>query len=133
MHFAQTRAQCEKQRDRFVARYKKSYPKAPETLLRDWERLVTFFDFPKDHWTHLRTTNVVESPFSTIRLRTDAARRHQRVDNATALIWKLLRIAEKTWRSLKGAALLKDVYAGKPFVDGRLGPRKADNVKAAAA
>jgi putative transposase len=133
MHFAESRTQCEKRRDRFVARYKNSYPKAAETLLRDWERMVTFFDFPKDHWTHLRTTNVVESPFSAIRLRTDAARRHKRVDNATALIWKLLKIAEKTWRSLKASALLKDVHAGKRFVDGRAVSKKADKVKAVAA
>src|SRR5204863_193936 len=82
--------------------------KAAEKLLRDWDRLVTFFDFPQEHWTHLRTTNIVESPFSAIRLRTDAARRHQRVENATALIWKLLKIAEKQWRTFKGFSLLKD-------------------------
>jgi hypothetical protein len=130
MHFAENRAQCEKKRDRFNARYKKSQPKAVETLARDWDRLVTFFDFPQEHWTHLRTTNIVESPFSAVRLRTDAARRHQRVENATALIWKLLKVAEKQWRSLKGAPLLKDVYAGKLFVDGRLVSKKSDKVKA---
>ena len=133
MHFAESRTQCEKKRDQFKARYKKTQPKAVETLTRDWDRMVTFFDFPKQHWPHLRTTNIVESPFSAIRLRTDAARRHRRVENATGLIWKLLKVAEKQWRTLKGFPLLKDVYAGKQFVDGRLASRKADKVKAIAA
>ncbi len=133
MHFATSRSQCAKLRDRFISRYKKNYPKAAEKLLRDWDRLVTFFDFPQEHWTHLRTTNVVESPFSAIRLRTDAARRHQRVENATALIWKLLKIAEKQWRTFKGFSLLKEVYAGKIFADGRLVSKKAEKVKAVAA
>jgi len=54
-------------------------PKAVETLVRDWERMVTFYRFPKDHWIHLRTTNPVESPFSAVWLRTDAARRYKKV------------------------------------------------------
>jgi len=118
MHFAQSRAECEKKRDQFKARYKKYQRKAVETLERDWDRMTTFFDFPKEHWVHLRTTNIVESPFSAIRLRTDAARRHKRVENATGLIWKLLMVADKRWRSFKGFPLQKDVYSGKLFVDG---------------
>ena len=133
MHFAQSRVECEKKRDQFKARYKKDQTKAVETLNRDWDRMVTFFDFPKEHWVHLRTTNIVESPFSAIRLRTDAARRHKRIENATGMIWKLLKVAEKQWRTLKGFPLLKDVYAGKLFVDGRLVSKKSDNVKAIAA
>jgi transposase-like protein len=133
MHFAQSRAECEKKRDQFATRYKKNQPKAADTLNRDWDRMVTFFDFPKEHWVHLRTTNIVESPFSAIRLRTDAARRHKRVENATGLIWKLLMVAEKRWRTFKGFPLLKDVYLGKLFVDGRLVSKKSDNVKAIAA
>jgi len=89
-----------------------------EKLLADWERMVTFYSFPKEHWAHLRTTNVVESPFSSVRLRTDAARRFKKVQNATAMIWKLLQVAEKNFRSLKGFWLLSDVYKGKIFVDG---------------
>ena len=67
---------------------------------------------------HIRTTNVVESPFSTVRLRTDAAKRFKKVQNATAMIWKLLLVAEKSFRLLKGYWLLSDVYEGKRFVDG---------------
>jgi putative transposase len=66
----------------------------------------------------LRTTNVVESPFATVRLRTTAAKRFKRVDNATALIWKLLQVAESTFRRLKGAELLPAVYAGVQYADG---------------
>ena len=108
----------EQLRDEFATRYRKLYPKAVETLCRDWERMVTFYRFPKDHWTHLRTTNVVESPFSAVRLRTDAARRYKKVANAEALIWKILMIAEKKFRRLNSPELLEQVYNGQPFEDG---------------
>jgi len=130
--YAETRAECEKQRDRFVSRYRKNHPKATECLLNDWDRMITFYDFPKEHWVHLRTTNIVESPFDMIRLRTNAARRFKRVDNASSMIWKLLMIAEKAWRCLKASELLRDVYAGKKFIDGKI-VKKADKVKEAAA
>jgi transposase-like protein len=80
--------------------------------------MITFYSFPKEHWVHIRTTNVVESPFSSVRLRTDAAKRFKKVQNATAMIWKLLQVAEKNVRSLKGSWLLPDVYNGKTLVDG---------------
>jgi putative transposase len=80
--------------------------------------MVTFYSFPREHWPHIRTTNVVESPFSSVRLRTDAAKRFKKVQNATAMIWKLLQVAEKSFRTLKGYWLLPDVYKGKLFVDG---------------
>ena len=116
--FANSRAECERKRDQFVRRYQKSYPKAGETLIRDWDRMITFYEFPKEHWVHLRTSNIVESPFDAVRLRTNAARRYKRVDNATAMIWKLLRVAEKAWRHLKGSDLLQEVYDGQRFADG---------------
>ena len=131
MSYADTQNECEKHRDRFVSRYRKEYPKAAETLMKDWGRLVSFYDFPKEHWVHLRTTNIVESPFDMIRLRTNAARRFKRVDNASAMIWKLLRIGEKAWRSLKGSELLRDVYEGTKCVDGKM-VKKTDKVKAVA-
>ena len=118
MAYAETLAECEQNREKFIRHYEKDYPKAVEKLLRDWDRMVTFYNFPKEHWVHLRTTNIVESPFAAIRLRTDAAKRFKRVDSATALIWKLVMVGEKSWRRLKGAHLLADVYEGKRFVDG---------------
>ncbi len=67
---------------------------------------------------HLRTTNIVESPFAAVRLRTTAAKRFKKVENATALIWQLLRVAESTFRKLKGAEVLPAVYVGEQYVDG---------------
>jgi len=116
--YAERLAECERRRDAFVGRYRKDFPKATDKLLSDWDRMVTFYSFPKEHWVHLRTTNVVESPFSSVRLRTDAAKRFKKVQNATAMIWKLLRVAEKNFRTLKGHWLLPDVYEGKRYVDG---------------
>jgi transposase-like protein len=119
MPYAETRAECERLRDAFIKKYGKDYPQAEKKLLSDWERMTTFYAFPKEHWVHIRTTNIVESPFSSVRLRTDAAKRFKKVQSATAMIWKLLRVAEKNFKSLKGAALLPDVYEGKKFVDGK--------------
>jgi hypothetical protein len=68
----------------------------------------------------LRTSNVVESPFATVRLRTTAAKRFKKVENATALIWKILQVAESTFRRLKGAELLSAVHSGAQYVDGVL-------------
>ena len=78
----------------------------------------TFYQFPQAHWVHLRTTNLVESPFATVRLRTTAAKRFKKVENGTALIWKLLQVAETSFRRLKGTELLPAVYAGARYVDG---------------
>ena len=118
MPYAETQAACEALRAEFTTRYRKLAPKAVERLADDWERLVTFYQFPREHWPHLRTTNVVESPFATVRLRTTAAKRFKKVENATALIWKMLQVAESTFRRLKGAELLPAVYAGVQYVDG---------------
>ena len=78
-----------------------AYPKACERLLDDWERMVAFYELPKEHWRGLRTSNVVESPFQVVRLRTGAARRFKKVENATAVLWKLLMIAETTFQTLR--------------------------------
>jgi transposase-like protein len=118
MAYAETQQECERARDEFAARYRKVYPKAVETLGRDWERMVTFYAYPQAHWTHLRTTNPVESPFAAVRLRTDAGKRYKQVANAEALIWKILLIAEKRFRRLNAPERLEEVYAGKKFVDG---------------
>jgi putative transposase len=118
MPYAETQAACEALRAEFAIRYRKLAPKAVERLADDWERLVTFYQFPSEHWPHLRTSNVVESPFATVRLRTTVAKRFKKVENATALIWKLLQVAESTFRRLKGAELLPAVYAGEQYRDG---------------
>jgi transposase-like protein len=125
--YAETLQECEDLRDAFIKRYEKAYAKATASLTRDWERMVTFYRFPKEHWIHLRTTNIVESPFSAARLRTDAARRYKRVDHATVMLWKLLKVAEKRFRHLNSAELLKDVFEGKRCKDGVFVHKQSEN------
>lgn len=117
--YAPTRAAAVKAREAFKKRYGPWYPKAVATLEEDWERMVMFYDFPEEHWKHLRTTNVVESPFASVRLRTSAAKRFKRVESATALIWKLLTVAQKRFRKLDAPHLLRDVFDGRKFEDGK--------------
>src|SRR5262247_559405 len=104
--YAETQAACETLRAEFTARCRKLAPKAVERLADDWERLVTFYQFPREHWPHLRTSNIVESPFATVRLRTTAAKRFKKVENATALIWKLLQVAESTFWATQGSGVV---------------------------
>ena len=117
--YAPSRAEALKAREAFARRYRPWYPKAVDVLEDDGERMVAFYDFPEDHWKHLRTTNVVESPFAALRLRTTAAKRFKRVESATALIRKLLLVAEKRFRRLDAPHLLKDVFEGRKFEDGK--------------
>lgn len=116
--YAETSAEAERLRKQCVAQYRKLFPKAMEALERDWERMVTYFAFPKAHWHHLRTTNIVESPFAAVRLRTNAGKRYKRVENATALIWKILLVAERRFRKLRSPHLLTAVAAGAEYIDG---------------
>ncbi len=97
--YAESRGESERLKSVFAGWCReRSYDGAAESLGRDWERMVTFYDFPAEHWRHLRTTNVVESPFAALRLRTDAAKRFKRVDRAIAVIWKMLMVAESRFR-----------------------------------
>ena len=117
--YAESRSEAERMRDVFVRWSRQhSYEAAAESLERDWDRMVTFYAFPKEHWTHIRTTNPVESPFTALRLRTDAAKRYKRVDRAIAVIWKMLMVAEGRFRRLKAPALMKVVYQGARYKDG---------------
>ncbi len=114
---AKTRAEAERLRDDFLEAFK-DYPKACQRLSDDWERMVSFYAFPREHWRSLRTTNPVESPFQLVRLRTGAARRFKRTDHAVAILWKLLMIAEGTFKTYDSVHLLTDVAAGTEFADG---------------
>lgn len=107
--YAESQAACAARRDQFTARYQALAPKAGERLHDDWERLVTFYQFPQEPWVPLRPTNIVESPFATGRLRTTAAKRFKKVEKGTALSGKLLPVAAAAFRRLKGAALLPAV------------------------
>lgn len=116
--YAPTRREAEKLKQEFGSRYGQQHPKAVETLERDWERLVAFYAFPKEHWKHLRTTNPVESPFAAVRLRTTAGKRYKKVANATALIWRVLLVAERSFRRLDHPELLPEVAEGAAYEDG---------------
>jgi transposase-like protein len=94
------------------------FAKAADLLDDDWERMVAYYAFPKEHWIHLRTTNPVESPFSSVRLRTTAAKRFKKVDAATAMIWKLLMVAQQSFRKLNEPELLPRVHQGMICQDG---------------
>src|SRR3990172_6503420 len=111
--YAESRPEAEAKRDDFLAWCRQEgYRATGDTLLRDWDRMVTFYQFPKEHWKHLRTTNVVESPFAALRLRTDAAQRYKKVENATVVIWKMLMLAERRFRKLDATEKLTQVYLG---------------------
>ena len=91
---------------------------AAQVLDRDWDRMLTFYQFPKDHWVHLRMSNPIESPVAALRLRTDAAKRFKWVENATAVIWKMLLVAQQRFRRLNAPELLKEVHDGAQYVNG---------------
>lgn len=115
---AESRAAAERERRAFHLAYAKRFPRAVDRLDHDWERMVAYYAFPQAHWRHLRTTNVVESPFDAVRLRTSAAKRFKKVENATALIWKLLLVVEQHFRKLNAPHLCAEVYAGVAYRDG---------------
>lgn len=85
---------------------------------RDWERIVTFYGFPKERWQHVRTTNSVASPFSPPLFRTDAARRFKKIENVLALLWKVLPVTERRFRRLNASDLMRDVHDGAKYGDG---------------
>jgi len=118
--YAPTKEEAERQKKDFPAWCaKRGHAEAGRLLDEDWGRLLTFYSFPEEHWRHLRTTNVVESPFAAVRLRTGAAKRYQKVANATAVIWKTLLVAEKGFRRLCAPELLGEVAEGAVYVNGR--------------
>ncbi len=94
---------------------------AAETLYRDWDDFVSFYDFPAEHWLHLRTSNPIESVFAGVRLRTNVAKRARVRENALYLVFKIVERLGRHWRTLNGGATLMTlVLAGERFVDGSL-------------
>lgn len=117
MMYAPSREQALKERKKFEQAFRHN-PKAVKTVVDHWERLTTYYDFPREHWKHLRTSNVVESPFSRVRLRTAASRRFKSQINATCLIWKTLMIAEMSFRKLDAPQLVANVARGTKYENG---------------
>ena len=116
--YADTREAADDAMVAFTANYEAKYPKAVESLQRDEEQLLTFFDFPAEHWKHLRTSNVVESPFATVRLRQRVTKGPGSRNKGLTMAFKLLDMAQKRWRRLNGHHLLPLVRAGAVFVNG---------------
>jgi len=115
---APTRREAERAFDHFVARYQVKYPGAVECLTKDRAALLTFYDFPAEHWIHLRTTNPIESTFATVRLRHDKTRGNGSRRACLAMVFKLCESAARHWRRLNGHELLPEVIAGVVFTDG---------------
>jgi putative transposase len=116
--YADSREQALKERKKFEHGFGHN-PKAVKTVVENWERLTRYYDFPREHWKHLRTSNVVESPFSRVRLRTAASRRFKSQVNATCLIWKTLIIAEMSFRKLDAPQLVDKVARGHKYANGQ--------------
>lgn len=117
---AETRAQAEKAFDAFLAKYQAKYEGACECLRKDREVLLTFYDFPAEHWKHLRTTNPIESTFATIRLRHRRTKGSGTRRTSLAMMFKLAQAAQKRWRRLNGQEQLDFLLQGRVFVDGVL-------------
>jgi len=115
---APTRTDAHKACDAFAEMFEAKYPKAVACLNKDRDALLTFYDFPAEHWVHIRTTNPIESTFATVRLR------HRRTKGSGSrvacltMVFKLMENASKTWRALNGSTLVADVIAGVEFADG---------------
>jgi len=104
--------------DAFVAEFEPKWPKAAEKLTKDREQLLAFYDYPAEHWRHLRTTNPIESSFATVKLRTRVTKGAGSKDAALAMAYKLLDAAQDRWRMLNGAELVKELLDGATFRDG---------------
>jgi putative transposase len=103
---------------KFTATFQAKYPKAVECLLKDKDELLAFYDFPAEHWQHLRTSNPIESTFATVRLRTSKTKGAGSRVACLAMAFKLVESAQNHWRKLNGSTLLSEVIAGVIFKDG---------------
>ena len=124
---SESRAECELRRDALV-RWLEAHGQlsAAETVVRDWDDFVTFYDFPAEHWIHLRTSNPIESLFAGVRLRTDVAKRMRRRENALYLVFKTAQRLEHSWRPLNGGlTVMTLLLGGVRFIDGVYVPRSA--------
>lgn len=115
---AATRKEAEQAFDYFVEAYQAKYPKATECLAKDREELLAFYDFPAEHWKHVRTTNPIESTFATVKLRTAKTRGCLSRTTLLTMIFRLCLSAQQRWRRLDGQERLAEVIEGVSFVDG---------------
>ena len=116
---AETKESAEQAFKQTVARFGDKYPKAINKLVKDEEELLAFYDFPDVHWTHIRTTNPIESTFATVRLRSKRAKNCGSRETTLAMVYKLLETAQKRWRRIQGFILLTLVVNNVIFKDGK--------------
>jgi putative transposase len=115
---APSRADARQALERFREEFDAKYPKAVAKLDKDWAHLTAFYDFPAEHWRHLRTSNAIESSFATVKLRTRVTKGAGSKQAALAMAYKLLDAAQERWRRFNGHELVADVLAGVKFKDG---------------
>ncbi len=120
MYMAPTKEEALKAYQLFLGRYEAKYPKACECLQKDEDVLFTFYDFPAEHWVHLRTTNPIESTFATVRHRTRQTKGCGSRIATLTMVFKLATDAENHWRRLKGSKLITQVVEGVQFIDGEM-------------
>ncbi len=117
---AEDRAHAEKAVKAFARTYGAKWPKAVAKITNDRDELLAFYDFPAEHWIHLRTTNPIDSTFSTVKLRTKVTRGAGSPAAALAMVFKLVESAQDRWRAITGAHLVALVRAGATFENGHL-------------
>ena len=121
MYIAETRHECTRLRDEYCAELRaQGQQRAAECLERDWDDFTAFFDFPQEHWVHLKTSNPIESIFDGVRLRTNATKRMRVRENALYLVFKLISRLSLNWRSINAPNQLQLLLTGHQFVDGKL-------------
>lgn len=125
MYMADTKARALVAYEQFMALYEAKYPKACKCLEKDREVLFAFYDFPAEHWRHIRTTNPIESTFATVRLRTRRTKGCGTRTATLAMVYKLTREAERHWRRLNGHKLIVKIFEGIKFKDGIEQPAEA--------
>ncbi len=118
MYMASTKKKALEAYDEFIALYKAKYPKAVGCLLKDKEVLFSFYDFPAEHWIHIRTTNPIESTFATVRHRHRQTKGCGSRTATLTMVFKLARSAENNWRKINTYRLLTKVISGVRFSDG---------------
>jgi transposase-like protein len=122
--YAESRTVCVERIDRLAARLEADHPRAATALQDDLDRLLTLFNFPREHWKHLRTTNPIESTFATVKLRTKATRGAGSRAAGLAMAFQLMQVAQRTWRRIDSPELVPQVRAGVRFRDGARVERK---------
>ncbi len=127
---ADGREEANKAFDKALKLYQDKYPKAMGCLEKDREEMLEFYNFPAIHWTHIRTTNPIESTFATVRLRTKRSRNCGSRETTLAMVFKLLESAQKRWKRIKGFDRLAEVIRGVEFINGESAQDRANKAAA---